>query len=206
MDNITSGKYPVVLGKDCLLDVKHGSSNSPASKPTGLGVLKISAVTQGEFVPSEKKYAIDDQRLLKEFDLRAGDILMCRTNGTLAYVGMSALVEQDMANLIFPDKIIRIRTKENILPSYLWKLLQLPPMRQQIEAAARTAVGNYAIGNKDIWNLRIPLPPLRVQHFIIKTLEEQLSKIKRQMKARTEVVHDIERDIEILILGTKDKD
>ena len=96
---------------------------------------------------------------------------MCRTNGTLAYVGMSALVKTDIEGTIFPDKVIRVRPDENKINSeYLWLLLQLPPMRKQIEGAARTAVGNYAIGSKDIKALKIPLPPITEQQKLFDAL------------------------------------
>jgi hypothetical protein len=36
-------------------------------------------------------------------------------------------------------------------------------LRVQIEAAARAAVGNYAIGGRDIWQLKLPLPPIGTQ-------------------------------------------
>lgn len=154
--SLNLGKYPVIRGRDCLIEVRHGSSTSPSPIPTTLEILKISAVTRGSFDPTEKKYARDNTREREAFALRKGDVLMCRTNGTLAYVGMSALVPDSMPNLIFPDKVIRVRTKDTILPEYLWQVLQSHPVRAQIEAAARTAVGNYAIGTDDIWNLQIP--------------------------------------------------
>ena len=147
--DITHGKFSVMTGRDCLVEIKHGCSASPSRKPTTLEVLKISAVTRGVFSPDERKFIDDSQRYRREFDLKAGDVLVCRTNGTLSLVGMSALVEHDMPDLIFPDKVIRVRCKSNIFPAYLWKVLQMPFVRSQIEAAARTAVGNYAIGSKE---------------------------------------------------------
>ena len=54
---------------------------------------------------------------------------------------MSALVEDDRPDVIFADKM---------LPAFLWKLIQMLFARAQIEAAARTAVGNYAIGSEDV--------------------------------------------------------
>lgn len=63
---------------------------------------------------------------------------------------MSALVEEDHPELIYPDKVIRLRPAEHVLPHYLWLVLQTPPLRAQIEAAARTAVGNYAIGGAEV--------------------------------------------------------
>src|SRR5205823_2172797 len=96
----------------------------------------------------------------------------CRVNGTLAYVGMSAFVSEDMPDLIFPDKIIRLRISDDeLLPEFLWRLLQLPAMRTQIESASRTAVGNHAIGSEDINGFQIALPPKNDQFELTKLLQ-----------------------------------
>lgn len=155
------------------VEVTHGCGASPSPRPTGLEVLKISAATRGEFRPSEKKYAFDRAEFRRRFDLRRSDVLLCRVNGTLAYVGMTALVEEDMPNMIFPDKLIRVRVKDDaLLPDFLWRLLQLPNMRVQIESYARTAVGNYAIGSTDVAEFQIPLPPIQTQRSLTKKLRE----------------------------------
>ena len=96
--DISRAKYPIVQGCDCLAEVKHGCSASPSLTSTTLEVLKISAATQGYFNPDERKYAFDVARYRSEYDLRAGDVLVCRTNGTLSFVGMSAMVKGDMPN------------------------------------------------------------------------------------------------------------
>lgn len=201
--SLNRGKYPVVLGSDCLSEVRHGCSASPSPKPTGLEVLKISAVTRGAFNPMEKKFALDSDRVRVDFALKKGDVLLCRTNGTLAYVGMSALVSEDMPNLIFPDKVIRVRVRENILPEYLWQVLQSYPVRAQIEAAARTAVGNFAIGTEDIWNLQIPLPPLAVQQEIMERVARSRTEIAREREATGSLSISINAEIEARILGTQ---
>jgi type I restriction enzyme, S subunit len=202
MGGLLDCKYPVVSGYECLLEVKHGCSASPSLKPTSLEVLKISSVTKGEFLPSEKKYAFEKKEFRETFNLKKGDVLMCRTNGTLSYVGMSAIINEDMNGLIFPDKVIRVRVKENLSPEYCWKLLQLQPLREQIEAAARTAVGNYAIGTDDIWNLQIPLPPLEIQQAIMKRVNEGLQAISFERDAAEFKRQEIETEIEALILGS----
>ncbi len=149
---------------NALLEVRHGCSKGPSKKATSLRVLKISAVTKGRLDLEENKFIADEPALREQFALKAGDILMCRTNGTLAYVGMSALVEANIDDMIFPDKVIRVRPNlDRIEPGFLWRLLQVPAVRSQIEAAARTAVGNFAIGGKDIKALKVPLPLLARQ-------------------------------------------
>lgn len=201
--SLNLGKYPVARGVDCLAEVRHGCSASPSPKPTDLEILKISAATRGEFAPTEKKFAFDNKRVREEFNLQNGDVLMCRTNGTLAYVGMSALVRENMANLVFPDKLIRVRAKKNITPEFLWFVLQSHPLRAQIEAAARTAVGNYAIGTDDIWNFQIPLPPLPVQREIMARVASGRAEITRERAAAETLSKKIEADVEAMILGTK---
>lgn len=200
---LEKGRYPIVLGKQCLEQVKHGCSSGPSPAPTALGVVKISAVTRGNFKPGERKYMYDLPQYRQEFDLRGGDILMCRTNGTLAYVGKSCLVKSDVPNLIFPDKVIRLRVKENILPEYLNEVLGLAAMRAQIEAAARTAVGNHAIGNQDIWNLQIPLPPLDVQREIVRQVQAQRQEMARLQEQAERKAREIKAEVEALILGAK---
>ncbi|MFM8441770.1 MAG: restriction endonuclease subunit S [Methylococcus sp.] len=154
-----------------LLDVRHGCSKGPSNLATNLRVLKISAVTRGRLDLDECKFIYDEPALREQFSLKAGDILMCRTNGTLGYVGMSALVIADIDDMIFPDKVIRVRADHNrIKPEFLWRLLQVSAVRSQIENAARTAVGNFAIGGKDIKSLNVPLPKLVDQGKLIRTL------------------------------------
>ena len=171
LERSVSGAGLVALGD--FVEVTHGCSASPSPHATGLEVLKISAVTRGVFRASEKKFAFDRPEFRRRFDLRRGDVLMCRTNGTFAYVGMSALVEEHMPNLIFPDKTFRVRVHSPLLlPEFLWRLLQLPAMRAQIESCVRTAVGNYAIGAADIADLQVMLPPEPTQKRLIKDLVE----------------------------------
>ncbi|MCL2875893.1 MAG: restriction endonuclease subunit S [Betaproteobacteria bacterium] len=161
---------------DALLEVRHGCSKGPSKKATMLQVLKISAVTKGSLDLDECKFIADESTLRKQFSLKAGDILMCRTNGTLAYVGMSALVETDIDGMIFPDKIIRVRPNlDRIKSKFLWRLLQVPAVRCQIEAASRTAVGNFAIGGKDIKALNVPLPKTDEQEALVQALSDKVA-------------------------------
>lgn len=161
---------------NALLEVRHGCSKGPSKNATALKVLKISAVTKGRLDLNENKFMAEEPGLREQFSLKAGDILMCRTNGTLAYVGMSALVEEDIADVIFPDKVIRLRLNlDKIESKFLWRLLQLPAVRCQIEAAARTAVGNFAIGGKDIKALNVPLPAVDQQKSLAQELNDAVT-------------------------------
>lgn len=201
--DLSKGIYPVVSGRECMAEVKHGCSASPSGKPTTLKVLKLSAVTSGQFLPSEAKYIADKKQFRESFGLARGDILMCRTNGTLAYVGRPAILEKDCPGLIFPDKLMRVRCKANVLPEYLEYVLSSSIARPQLEANARTAVGNYAIGNDDVFNVELPLPPISVQEKIIKVVQEARSESGRAKNEAMRLKGNAEKEIEEMILGAR---
>ena len=201
--DLSKGIYPVVRGRECIAEVKHGCSASPSSKPTTLKVLKLSAVTSGQFLPAEAKFITDMKPFRETFDLVKGDILMCRTNGTLAYVGRPAILDKDYPELIFPDKLMRVRCKANVLPEYLEYILSTSIVRPQLEANARTAVGNHAIGNEDVFNIEIPLPPLSEQERLIKMLQEKRSKSGRATEEAMSLKRRTEIEVETMILGSR---
>ena len=199
---LAESTYPVVPAKEFLSEVRNGCSAGPSAYPTGLDVLKISAVTRGELRTSERKHIRDKESFRETFDLCEGDVLMCRTNGTLDYVGRPAVVDRDYPDLIFPDKIIRLRLDSaKITPRYLWRVLQLSQVRAQIEAAARTAVGNYAIGGEDIWNLRVPLPPLRSQQEMVEAYDVALAEVAALRQRARQWLAEARDEVEDLILG-----
>ncbi len=200
--DLALGKYPVATGHDCFADIRHGCSLSPSDRDTSLRILKISAVTRGHLRTSEFKHIKDSPRLRKEFEIRAGDLLCCRTNGTLAYVGTPALAESDLDDVIFPDKVIRVRCKDSVLPAYVWLVMKTPHIRGQIEAAARTAVGNYAIGTEDLWAMRLPLPPRGVQAEIVTFAGREQGAVDRLRQKADGVETVASAATERMILGT----
>lgn len=200
--DLSKGIYPVANGRTCIEEVKHGCSASPSRKPTTLKALKLSAVTSGQFLFEEAKFITDKKQYRENFDLCKGDILMCRTNGTLAYVGRPAILAEDYPNLIFPDKLMRVRCKTNVLPDYLEYILSSSIARPQLEANARTAVGNHAIGNEDVFNIELPLPPIVEQKRLINIVHEARNEIGRAKDEAVNLRRHSEKEIEKLILGT----
>jgi type I restriction enzyme S subunit len=143
----------------------------------------------------------DKKKYRENFDLKKGDVIICRTNGTLAYVGKPILIDQDYPDIIFPDKLMRLRCKNNILPEYLEYILNTTIARPQIEAMARTAVGNFAIGNDDIFNLKLPLPTIFEQKILVKKIREIRLEISKLKKEAINTISKAEIIMEKLILG-----
>lgn len=72
------------------------------------GVLKISAVTKGVFLPNEFK-AVEDVSSIKMIHPREGDLLFSRAN-TSEMVGATAIVDKNYDWLFLPDKLWRARS------------------------------------------------------------------------------------------------
>lgn len=94
-------------------------------------VLKISAVTTGQFKPEESKplpvgYVPPSGHLV-----RPGDLLMSRAN-TTELVGAVAYVSWTPPNLALPDKVWRFVWKADAEPMFWHALLSTPAIRRRI--------------------------------------------------------------------------
>ena len=148
----------VIRGFEAGKNVKAGNGSTP------LRILKVSAVTSGEFDPSMSKPAPDDYVAPGHHHVRVGDLLISRANGTLAYVGASALVEREAPDVLLPDKILRVGWQENSLvePRFVHGLLQCSAIRGVIRQMA-SGISMKNISQAKLKRLPIIVPPLAHQ-------------------------------------------
>ncbi|WP_338545170.1 restriction endonuclease subunit S [Pseudomonas benzopyrenica] len=152
--------------------------------PQGLenGLVKISAVTWGEFDENESKTLFDSIHLKPEDKIKTGDFLISRAN-TLELVGSCVLVKSLSKNLYLSDKVLRLVLSNKAKP-WLLVCLRSQAGRQQIESLA---TGNQLsmrnISQQALKEIRIPLPPLAEQTRIAAKLDELLVQVDT-LKAR----------------------
>ncbi len=94
-------------------------------------VLKISAVTTGQFKPGESKSLPTGYVPPTGHLVRSGDLLMSRAN-TTELVGAVAYVVATPPNLALPDKVWRFEWKVDAQPIYWHALLSTPTIRRRI--------------------------------------------------------------------------
>jgi len=139
-----------------------------------IGVLKVSAVTWGEFKELESKTCTNPERVDPRFFVMDNDFLFSRAN-TIELVGACVIVKRIFGRLMLSDKILRFRFIET-LPSWVLFVLRSRHGRDEIE---RLATGNqYSMRNisqNNIRSISIPLPPLAEQHKIVSEIEQRLS-------------------------------
>lgn len=101
-----------------------------------------------------------------------GDFLISRGNGSLELVGRGALAAAPPEPTAFPDTLIRVRPNLSVLlPAYLNLIWRTEPVRQQIQAAAKTTAGIFKVSQGDLEKIGIPVPPLPEQAEIVRRVE-----------------------------------
>ncbi len=88
------------------------------AEPDEWGVIKVSAMTWGQFQESENKAVPTDRLVDPRFEIRAGDVLVSRAN-TEQYVGAPVLVGQCRPRLLLSDKSLRLVPRGDVDPRWL---------------------------------------------------------------------------------------
>lgn len=177
------------------LELEHVINNIQAGKsfrceerpPTlsEVGVLKVSAVTWGEFREEESKTVTDSSKIRPEYFVKNGDFLLSRAN-TIQLVGNAVIVDNIKKTLMLSDKTLRITFHENYSPKYILYFLRSRLGRKQIE---QLSTGNQEsmrnIGQKRIKQISTPFP---------KTFKSQLNTVK-EIESRLSVCNKVEESI-----------
>lgn len=138
------------------------------------GIIKVSAVTWGQFKENESKTCYSNDLWVDEYAIHENDFLICRAN-TAALVGGCVIVDQISKRLMLSDKVLRLHFSEMLYSYYVLWALRTPMVRNQFSAAATgTSESMKNISQDMIKNTLIPLPPLDEQKRIVEKLEQLL--------------------------------
>lgn len=111
--------------------------------------------------------------------LLPGDLVVTTASGSQKHIGKTTLVTSDVAELgaCYSNFMQRLRCRDEMAPTYLWRFLMSNSARQQLRAASTTATGLANLNAGSFANLRIPLPPLDEQRRIADYLDEKTAEI-----------------------------
>ncbi|MCV9962702.1 restriction endonuclease subunit S [Pararhizobium sp. BT-229] len=160
--------WPEFALGEVLAEIESGWSPSCLDRqatPSEWGVLKLSAVTSGQFVETEQKALPQELEARPRIEVRQGDVLFTRKN-TYDLVAACALVKGVRPKLMLSDLIFRLVIRDNrtLLPTYLWACLSNPRLRSQIQLLAGGAAGSMPnISKEKLRGFRIPVPKIEIQ-------------------------------------------
>ena len=148
---------------DCLLsDIETGKSFKCDERPpraSEIGVVKVSAVSWGEYDEQESKTCTVEDNINPDLFVKTGDFLFSRAN-TVELVGACVIAQSVLLNVMLSDKILRLVLVQDDLKPWLLYLLRSQVGRLQIEMLAS---GNQEsmknIGQERIRSIAIPIGP-----------------------------------------------
>ncbi|UOH74366.1 restriction endonuclease subunit S [Acinetobacter schindleri] len=166
-----------------LQNIKAGKSFRCEERPPKedeIGVVKVSAVSWGEYNEMESKTCLDATKINSDYYIKENDFLMSRAN-TIQLVGACVISRDVNLTNMLSDKILRLDfiIESLIFKNWILHLMRSKIGREQIEASA---TGNQEsmknISQDSIKKITVPLPPTDEIKFLIKELSEKFNSIQ----------------------------
>ena len=160
---------------------EYGTSVKCSYEATGFPILRIPNIVAGEIDPTDIKYATQPVKIDSETSLAKGDVLMCRTNGSVRLVGKTAVVHSDLEPYHgFASYLLRFRLMETeFIPKWFHIYSKSQLGRAFIEQNAASSAGQNNVSLTLIHTMPIPLPPLAEQRRIVADVERRLSVVQQ---------------------------
>lgn len=158
------GWEEVSLGKLIVDGPQNGLYKHASTYGDGTPILRINSFYDGAIDESIelRRLKLADHEI-KLYQLRENDIVINRVNGSLEYVGKSALIPRLSEPTVFESNMMRFSVDTTkIDPIYLICHLQTPAVRQQIISKAKH-INQASINQGDVKSLKILLPPKHYQ-------------------------------------------
>ncbi|HEV2119342.1 MAG TPA: restriction endonuclease subunit S [Candidatus Bathyarchaeia archaeon] len=167
-----------------IYDAGYGTSRKCNNDSGGTPVLRIPNIVKGILDFRDLKYSKFDGDEIGRLRLERGDLLVCRTNGSLDLVGKSAVVDRLDDTFLFASYLIRLRPAiSEVLPAYLNLVLASFIGRKTIESKTRSTAGQYNINLEMLRSIPVPLPPFEEMNRILTKIGEQFSTLEEARRA-----------------------
>lgn len=140
-------------------------------------ILRANNISRGNILMYDLVF-VPDAIVKEEQIINTGDIIITMSSGSKAHVGKVALAKNLLINCAFGAFCGKLVCKEDIIPTYLFFLLQSQRFRQHIEKkCAGTNINN--IKQDYVLDYEIALPPKVEQRFVVSRLEELFSELDK---------------------------
>jgi type I restriction enzyme S subunit len=179
---------------DCLTSTVGGWSAKGDARPAQvdeLGVLKISAVTSGDYLPEENKTVSIVPEGKKLVVPQVGDLLFSRAN-TRELVAATCIVTDAPQNVFLPDKLWKLEVDPEVVTApYLKYVLADPGYRYALcLRASGTSGSRLNISKAKLLDHPIPIPPIQKQKDFEKIwwrTQETVKRLKLELEMSNEL-------------------
>jgi type I restriction enzyme S subunit len=161
---------------DIAIAMRYGTSVKCDYSTKGVPVLRIPNVSKGRLSLDDIKFGPLSASEASELSLRAGDLLLIRSNGSLDIVGRPAVVPSEAVGMSFAGYLVRLRTNPSTIdPNYIWLVMNSSDVRDQIERPIRSAVGLKNVNLTEFGALAFRLPSLVEQRRIVAKVDQLMA-------------------------------
>ncbi|WNH12556.1 restriction endonuclease subunit S [Thalassobellus suaedae] len=162
---------------------KNGFSGRPNDEGIGAKRLGIETVTQTDFIEVNEdmaKYIEIAEDKKDKYFVKNNDVLICRQNGNLNFVGKAGVYYGEDNQLIFSDSLIQVRPSLDIVDSsYLCIFINSKTARYQLDKFCSTTAGNFSINGTNLKKVAVPVYTLEEQKAIVEIVETLFKEVEQ---------------------------
>lgn len=162
----TNAKWPMVkIGDIC--DLESGSRDKGGAVTSGVYSIGGEQINKDNGIRFGKMKYISENHFsgMKKGILSKGDVLMVKDGATTGKMGFWDYDYPAAVN----EHVYIFRAKDQILPKYLFSVLQSQPFQYELRPFIKGIIGGISL---EIKNIQIPLPPLEIQENIVAELDD----------------------------------
>ena len=157
--------------------VEYGSSAKTNEDSTGVPVLRMGNIFNGELVFDNLKYLPTDHNEFPKLFVEPGDLLFNRTNSP-ELVGKTAVFKGAAQPFSYASYLIRLRVVNGYAPDFLTAFVNSSHGREWVKRVVTQQVGQANVNGTKLQALVVPLPPCAEQSRIVSELDRRLSLIR----------------------------
>ncbi len=161
----------------------YGTSAKCIADGPGPAVVRIPNLIDGAIDLSDEKRVADPSLDVSKSILSEGDLLIVRTNGSVALIGRCAVVGEEV-RAAFASYLIRYRLRQDIVrPAWVQAMLTTPQLRSHIESLAASSAGQHNLSLGKLGPLPIPTPSISEQDRLLDKMRSLDEERRRLMAA-----------------------
>jgi type I restriction enzyme S subunit len=162
------------------IEQKYGSSSKTSADSDGVPVIRMGNIQDGELDLQNLKYLPVEHDEFPGLFLADGDLLFNRTNSP-ELVGKTAIYRSQIVPCSYASYLIAVRFSSSFIPEFAAAYINSGYGRLWVKSVAVQQVGQANVNGTKLSALAIPLPSLKEQTEIIRTLLEQLDNARQQL-------------------------
>lgn len=139
---------------------------------------------------TEEKYIVNTKKFEDEKKIKENDLFICTSSGSIRHLGKVALIDRPIDSY-FGGFCAVLRTKETLLPKYLYTIMNTQEFRNYVELRKGQNINN--LGKDYLLDFKFPLPPIQIQIDLVKNLENfdiEISKFNQQTQLLRKEIDD----------------